>query len=162
VPTSTTNTADGVSRVLAVPPVRDVPNEQAIEFLLSAYGDLAAGGSAFLSLTDPQTGNPFAGQVDPQYRGRIDSMLVYCPDMVADTAPYLFASLTIAGQIANAWGFIPVYPRSGVASLTFPTVIDLPPGTQIGIFGKNTDAANTHFLAVYLHGWYWPKDIVEG
>jgi hypothetical protein len=151
-----------IDRVVAVPPVRDVPNEQATEFILTGYGNLAAGGVAFVALTDPSTGNPFAARVDPKLRGRVDALLLYCPDMVAAAAPYLFAQLTLGGQLANAWGFVPIYPRNGVASLSFSTVIDLAPNVQIGLLGENTDAVNTHFLAVYLHGWYWPADLQEG
>lgn len=160
-PTSSSSSL-GVSRVLAVPPVRQAPNEQSTEFLLTGYAQLGAGGANFLTLTDPSTGADFSALVDQAYKGIIDSILLYCPDMVAAAAPYLFAQLTIGGQLAPAWGFIPIYPRAGVASLAFDTVIDLAPAKQLGLFGKNTDAVNAHFLAVYLHGWYWPKDLQEG
>lgn len=161
IPASANGARSALERVIAVPPVRDVPNEQSQEFILSAYGNLASGGAAFVALTDPTTAAAFAGQIPDQYRARIDALLLYCPDMVADVAPYLFAQLTINGQLANAWGNIPIYPRAGVASLAFDTVIDLSPNALIGILAKNTDAVNTHFLGVYLHGWLWPKDLVE-
>lgn len=156
------NTAAGVDRVVAIPPIRDAPNEDAVEFLFSAYATLAAGGAAFVSLTDPQTGANFAQQVPPLSKGRLDSVIVWCPDMVAAAAPYLTAQLMLDGQPAPAWGFVPVYPRSGVASLSFDAEMDLPPGGILGLNGRNTDAVSTHLLVVYLHGWFWSKDLVEG
>jgi hypothetical protein len=82
--------------------------------------------------------------------------------MVAGAVTYLFASLTINQQPANAWGFVPIYPRSGVASLAFDAVVQLEPRAVLGLLGENTDAVNTHLLAIYLHGWFWPADIQEG
>lgn len=157
-----TRTNAGVARTIAVPPVRDVPNENATELLWSGYSSLAAGGAAYVQLTDPQSGAAFSRTLNSRNRGRLSSMLVYCPDMVTAAAPYLFLQLQIIGQPANAWSFVPVYPRTGVASLTFPMATDLPPGANLKLFAENTDAANTHFFAVYLYGWYWPKDLVQG
>ncbi len=150
-----------LERTIAVPPVRDVPNEQSQEFLMSAFALLPLGGAAFVQLTDPTTGNPFAPQVSALYKGRIDQIMIFCPDMVIAAAPYLFVRMTIGNQLANAWGFVPVWPRAGICSLAFDTWVDLGPDQIITLAGENTDAANNHFLGVYLHGWFWPKDIVE-
>ncbi|MEP6494490.1 MAG: hypothetical protein ABJF01_17530 [bacterium] len=151
-----------LSRMVAVPPVRQVPNEVATEFLLTAYANLAAGGATFVPLTDPSTAAAFGPSIPDRSRARIDALTLYCPDMIAAAAPYLFASLAIGQQLASAWGFIPIYPRNGVASIAFDTVIDVAPGQRLGLSAENTDPANTHFLAVYLHGWFWPSDYVDG
>jgi hypothetical protein len=161
IPPDRTKTAEGVDRIIAVPPVRDVPNTDAIEFILTGFANLAAGGAAFITLTDPQTGNPFAAAVPPLFRGVVTSILLYCPDMVPAAAPYLFAQVTLNNQLIPAWGFIPIYPRAGVAALSFTTKFDLAPNMPIGLAGKNTDAANTHFLGVYLYGWFWAKDLIQ-
>lgn len=154
--------SSSLDRILSVPPVRDVPNEQAIEFTMTGFAQLAAGGATFITLTDPQTGQPFSTAVPALYRGVFNSMLIYCPDMVAAPAPYLFAQLTIAGQLANAWGFVPVYPRNGVASLAFDMKTDLAPNAKIGLAAENTDPVNAHFIGIYLYGWFWPNDLSQG
>lgn len=155
-------TKSAVEHVLAVPPVRNVPNEQAIEFIVSGFTTLAIGAVTFGTLTDPQTSAAFAVKLPDNFVGRIDSIFVFCPDMVPATAPYLFWQLLINAQPANAWSSVPVYPRAGVASLTFDAVVDLPANALLQLFAKNTDAANTHFIAIYLHGWYWGVDVVQG
>src|SRR6185437_5009903 len=80
---SSSNGGGDTARIVAVPPVRDVPNEVAQEFLFSGFANLAAGGVAFMALTDPVTGLAFAERVPDQFRGRIDSLTVFCPDMIA-------------------------------------------------------------------------------
>lgn len=162
IPPDRTSTAQGIDRILSIPPVRDVPNEQAVEFTMSAFSNLAAAGTTFIPLTDPSTGAAFVGQIPQVYRGRFAALLLYCPDMVAAAAPYLTFQLTINGQLANAWGQVPIYPRTGIASLSFEMFTDLPPNAKVQLFARNTDPANTHFLGVYLYGWLWPKDLQQG
>jgi hypothetical protein len=154
--------AAGVQRVLAVPPVRDMPNEASQELLMTGYSNLAAAGAAFVQLTDPITAAAFADQISAQYMARIDSILFYCPDMVAAVAPYLSAAVRINGQPASAWGNVPLYPRAGVLSLSFETYMVLAPQQTVTLWAMNTDPANTHFFAMYLRGWTWPKDTPEG
>jgi hypothetical protein len=155
------NGGGDLSRVVAIPPVRQTPNEVAQEFLFSGFANLAAGGVAFVQLTDPVTGLAFAERIPDQSKGRLDSLMIFCPDMVAAATPYLFVQLVLNAQPASAWGFIPVFPRAGVASIEFDTMIDLTPNVVLGLFAENVDAVNTHFVAVYLHGWIWPKDYVD-
>jgi len=152
----------GLARTLAIPPVREAPNEYSTELLWSGFSNLAAGGAAFVQLTDPSTSAAFAQQMNPRNIARLSSMMIYCPDMVSDVAPYLFVQMQVAGQNAGAWNFVPIYPRAGVASLTFPMSFDIPAGATVKLFGKNTDAVNAHVLSVYLYGWYWPKSIIQG
>lgn len=150
----------GAARYVAIPPVDEVPNELAVEFMYSGYASLAAGGVSFVQLTDPQTNAPFARKIDQRNRARLASLFVYCPDMVAAVAPYLTVSLLLSGAPANAWSYVPIYPRAGAAQVTFSMETRVAPGMTLQLWAENTDA-NTHFLAVYLYGWYWAKDMVQ-
>lgn len=160
--TATPSSFASPTRLVAVPSIRERPNESSQELLVQAYGNLAAGGAAFVALTNAVVASPASFTVPPDSRARIDSMLVFCPDMVSALAPYLFARLVIGGDPAPAWGNVAVFPRSGVAAVEFDLSLFLSPGQKLELFAMNTDLVNTHFVGLYLRGWQWPKDYVDG
>lgn len=160
-PDRAAGSSSAIDRVIAVPPVRQFPTEQSTELLWTAYKNLPAAGAAFVPLTDPVTGNDFNQMIGAANRGRIDAMLISCYDMVTAANPYLFFKLRVKGQDANAWGYIPVYPRSGTAQLSIEPAIDLDPATPVQLLAMNTDPANSHHVAWYLHGWQWAKSLVQ-
>lgn len=150
------------ARTVSVPLIRLTPNEISQELVVSGFKSLPAATAAFTVLTDASTGLDMAQRTQQQSKARIESILIFCPDLIADVAPYLFVQLEIGGQPANAWGNIPVFPRAGAASIDFDTAIYLAPDQPFRILARNTDAANAHFVGVYLRGWFWPKDYIDG
>lgn len=150
------------SRSLAVPLIRERPNESSRELLFQAYGNLAAAQANFGTLTNAVADQPARYVIPPATRARVDSMLLFCPDMVTDVRPYLFARLLVGGDPIAAWGNVAVFPRAGVAAVDFDLSVFLSAGQVLDVFAKNADATNTHFLGVYLRGWQWSQDYVDG
>lgn len=162
-PTSQGATAGTSPRVLSVPLVRDEPNEQSVEFLYTGYRALAADTLAPTTLFGFTNSSGVFGEViPPQFQARIRSIFIECPDMVAAAVPYLFLSLTINGAPVNAWGQIPIFPMDGLVKITFDDLnIDVAAGQTIGLTATNGDLVNSHFVGVYLHGWQYPKGMVQ-
>lgn len=146
----------GASPVISIPPANLAPNATAQEFLFTASSLLALGGTTFIQLTDTDTALPIARQIPADYRARISSILFYCGDMTAATTPYLFFRIFINDQPANAWSNVPIFPRSGTASLSFDTNFDIQPGAKITAFSMNQDPGAQHLVGLYLQGWQWP------
>jgi hypothetical protein len=158
-------TSTQVQRVLAVPPIRNVPNRAATEFFFSAFSYCPVNSTS--AMTDPINGalglNGTMPTIPDRFRGRIDQFQVFCPDLVLATFPYLFWHLFLNQTPANVWGNMPVYPTNGAPTLTpFPAVLDLPPNTTLTMTALNNDTVNQHLLSVFVHGWMWPIDTAEG
>jgi len=148
--------APDIPRVLAQAPVYNQPDAASQEFLFVAIGQFAASTLVFTTMTDGISGGNFNRSIDAQYRARLSTIFITCPDMVTDVTPYLTVRLTVNGQAAPAWGTIPLAPRNGIASLSFETQMLLQPNAQLGLLVQNNDVTNSHFVMVYLYGWQWP------
>jgi hypothetical protein len=146
----------GSPPVISIPPANLAPNAEAQEFLFTGSSLLALGGTTFIQLTDTDTGNAFARVLPADYRAKISSILVYCGDMTAATTPYLFFRILINDQPSTAWSNIPIFPRSGTASLSFNTEFNIQPGAKITAFAMNQDPGAQHLVGMYLQGWQWP------
>lgn len=151
----------GIDRFLAVPPVRDRPNDDSTELLIAAYRVIAIG-VGFQGLFVDALATTTVTQFDAQYRSRIDSINVFCPDMVTAATPLIYFQINVNGSLLAAWNNVPIWPRTGIASVTFDAAIIVPPGAKLEIQAANLDGAATHFVGVYLRGWQWSKDLVQG
>jgi hypothetical protein len=148
--------APDIPRVLAQAPVYNQPDAASQEFLFVGIGQFPASTLVFTAMTDGVNGGVFAPQIDKQYKARMSTLFITCPDMVTDVTPYLTVRLTVNGQAAPAWGTVPLAPRNGIASLSFDTQLLLQPNAILGLLVQNNDVTNGHFVMVYLYGWQWP------
>lgn len=156
-----TRGAPSGGRVVSVAPIRERPNEVAQELLFTGTASLAAASAVFIPIPNPLTSDGVFPAIPDQNRAVADSLLIFCPDMVGAVASYLRIRVSVNGQPVPAWGDVPIFPRAGVASVTFDTTIDLSPQAVVSFAGMNADAVNAHFVGIYLHGWMWPKDYVD-
>jgi hypothetical protein len=149
----------GYPGTLAVPPIFHAANEQATEVLLSAYANVPANGASAFGFAG---GGGLSYTLDQQYVGRIDSVTLFCPDMVTAAAPYLTFHLFVNSLPIEGWSNVYVFPRAGVASVSLDSLIRLPAGGVLQPTINNDDPINAHFVGLYLHGWLWAKDMVQG
>lgn len=147
-----------IQRVLSIPPVRNVPNPNATEFLWSGYISIPPGGAPVV-LNDG-LGGIFQPVVPNGFRGRIDYFIVNCPDLVAATNPYILWRLQFNQTPVNAWGTVALMPDIGSRSNVFAATVDIPPNTTASLLALNQDVA-AHFLSIFIHGWTWPTDLLE-
>lgn len=156
IPRDTAGLGSSLPPTLALPPTYQSPDLKSTEFLYSAF--IVAGiASNYTDMTDSVSLAVFSAQIDQNQQGRLANIFLYCPDMVAASAPYLFARLQVNGQPANAWGTIPFAPRTGIASISFDANMSLQANVKITMQIKNADAGATHFVFTYLYGWTYPK-----
>lgn len=142
---------------LALPPSYQAPDLKSTEFLYTGF-IVAAIASGFTTMTDGVGGvAAFTNVIDQNQLGRLANIFLYCPDMTAAAAPYLFARLLVNNQPANAWGTIPFAPRTGIASISFDANMSIPPGAALTMQVRNDDLGASHFVFTYLYGWSYPK-----
>lgn len=156
IPRDSAGLGSNLPPTLALQPTYQAPDTKSTEFLYSAY-IVAAVASGYTNMLDAVSNAAFAATVDANQAGKLANIFLYCPDMVAASAPYLFARLLVNQQPANAWGTVPFAPRTGIASISFDANMLLQPNVTLTMQIRNDDPGATHFVFTYLYGWTYPK-----
>lgn len=159
-------------RVLAIPPVRDVPNSRSVEFLETACLNVPANtfGGAPLLNGRPVSSGAWIFTVPDWARGRIDWIRVESPNLsYTPTNNHMFWYLltgspgAASGTALQPPGLVQMYGTAGVyLSQLFNFEIDLYPNQILSAGAANTDTLASHFIDLYIHGWLWPRDMPEG
>lgn len=139
-----------VPHVLAIPPIRQTWNPNAIDFFCSFGLNIPASTTAALILS----GSPLV--VPDRYTARLDYVTTWAPDLILAATPYVFFTLLNNQVVVRPFTRVPIFPRNGLSQLTFTTEVMFGPNSNITAIGENDDAVNPHFFGMWLHGWMYP------
>lgn len=139
-----------VPHVLAIPPIRQTWNPNAIEFFFSFGLNVAAATTSALT----NSGGPFA--VPDRYEARIDYLTTWAPDLILAATPYLFFTISNNQAVVNPFKRVPIFPRTGLSQLIFTTEVIIGSNSNITATAENDDAVNPHFFGMWVHGWTYP------